>query len=288
MRANQEFKIEDPSYRVKHDDEIIVTLPPLKDVAITPENIPLDILYEDDALIVINKPAGMVVHPAPGHSGGTLVNALMAHCGKSLSGIGGERRPGIVHRLDKDTSGVMVACKHDKAHHYIAEQFASHGKDGRLQRRYQCFVWSSPVPAAGRIEASLARHSQHRTKIQVSQSPQARFAATQYKVLQKWGTPSIISLLECTLETGRTHQIRVHMAHLGHPVVGDRLYGSSQLTRVNTLPATVKTSAENLNRQALHAAHLGFEHPDTKIQMSFDAPLPEDMADLKRALEKHL
>ncbi len=159
MRANQEFKIEDPSYRVKHDDEIIVTLPPLKDVAIKAENMPLDILYEDDALVVINKPAGMVVHPAPGHHSGTLVNALMAHCGTSLSGIGGERRPGIVHRLDKDTSGVMVACKHDKAHHYLAEQFASHGKDGRLQRRYQCFVWSSPVPAAGRIDAALARHT---------------------------------------------------------------------------------------------------------------------------------
>ena len=207
VRGQLAHKIEDPSWRVKHDDEIILRLPPPTDTAIRGEAIALDVLYEDEAVIVINKPAGMVVHPAPGHAGGTLVNALIAHCGDSLSGIGGERRPGIVHRLDKDTSGVMVAAKTDTAHKALSEQFAAHGRDGRMQRRYQAFVWGAPLPATGRIEAALARHPHSRTKIHVSKSPQARFAATQYKRLAGWGAPPVVTLVECTLETGRTHQI---------------------------------------------------------------------------------
>ena len=287
VRDRLAHKIEDPSWRVKHDDEIILRLPPPRDTAIRGEAIALDVLYEDDAVIVLNKPAGMVVHPAPGHSAGTLVNALIAHCGDSLSGIGGEKRPGIVHRLDKDTSGVMVAAKTDAAHKALSDQFAAHGRDGRMQRQYQAFVWGAPLPATGRIEAALARHPHSRTKIHVSKSQQARFAATQYKRLGAGGlggTPPVVSLVECMLETGRTHQIRVHMAHIGHPVVADTLYGSGQMTRTNTLPDAVATAIEALGRQALHAAVLGFEHPETGEALRFTAPLPADMQALQVAL----
>ena len=235
-----------------------------------------DILFEDDSVIVINKAAGLVVHPAPGSPDGTLVNALLAHCGDSLSGIGGEKRPGIVHRLDKDTSGVMIAAKTDNAHNALVEQFASHGRDGRLQRRYQALVWGHVMPPVGRVEAALARHPTNRKKMAVSNHETARFAATYYTTLHNW-THVPISNLTCILETGRTHQIRVHMAHIGHPVIGDEMYGSSQRSRLNKLPEKTAATIAALGRQALHAELLGFEHPKTQEPMTFTAALPADM-----------
>ncbi len=287
IRNKHTQKIEDPAWRVKHDDEIILRLPPAEDTTHKGENIPLNVLYEDAALIVINKPSGMVVHPAPGHHSGTLVNALIAHCGDSLSGIGGQKRPGIVHRLDKDTSGVMVVAKTDTAHRALGEQFSAHGKDGRMQRSYFTFVWGRLLPVTGRVDAALSRHPHHRTKIHVSKNPKARFAVTHYKRLNMWGTPPVISLVECQLETGRTHQIRVHMAHIGHPIVSDALYGSSQITRLNTLAPAITQAIKAMSRQALHAISLGFEHPITHAPMSFTAPLPFDMARVQEALENH-
>ena len=276
IRQQQEHTIKDPSWRVKPEDDITLTLPPLRDSSIEPEDIALDILFEDDSIIVINKAAGLVVHPAPGNPGGTLVNALLAHCGDSLSGIGGEKRPGIVHRLDKDTSGVMIAAKTDNAHNALVEQFASHGRDGRLQRRYQALVWGHVMPPVGRVEAALARHPTNRKKMAVSNHETARFAATYYTTLHNW-THVPISNLTCILETGRTHQIRVHMAHIGHPVICDEMYGSSQQSRLNTLPEKTAATITALGRQALHAELLGFEHPETQEPMTFTAALPADM-----------
>ena len=276
IRQQQEHTIKDPSWRVKPEDDITLTLPPLKDSSVKPEDIALDILFEDDSVIVINKAAGLVVHPAPGSPDGTLVNALLAHCGNSLSGIGGEKRPGIVHRLDKDTSGVMIAAKTDNAHNALAEQFAAHGRDGRLQRRYQALVWGQVMPPVGRVEAALARHPTNRKKMTVSHHETARFAATDYTALHNW-THVPISNLTCILETGRTHQIRVHMAHIGHPVIGDEMYGSSQRSRLNKLPEKIAATIAALGRQALHAELLGFEHPKTQESMTFTAALPGDM-----------
>ncbi|EJW21474.1 hypothetical protein IMCC14465_12700 [alpha proteobacterium IMCC14465] len=275
-RQQQGHTIKDPSWRVKPEDDINLILPPLKDSSVKPENIALDILFEDDSVIVINKAAGLVVHPAPGSPDGTLVNALLAHCGDSLSGIGGEKRPGIVHRLDKDTSGVMIAAKTDNAHNALAAQFAAHGRDGRLQRRYQALVWGQLMPPIGRVEAALARHPANRKKMAVSRHESARFAATDYTALHNWKHVPITHLT-CMLETGRTHQIRVHMAHIGHPVIGDEMYGSGQRSRLNTLPEKTAATIAALGRQALHAELLGFEHPETKEAMAFTAPLPADM-----------
>ena len=290
MRATQNHTqshtIKDPSFRVKQDDEIIMALPPVQTADIKPQNIPLHVLYEDDSLIVINKPAGLVVHPAAGNPDGTLVNALMAHCGDSLSGIGGQKRPGIVHRLDKDTSGVMVAAKSDTAHNKLAKQFAAHGADGRLQRAYETFVWGCPHPAAGRIDAPLARHPRHRQKMHVTQHKSARNAATRYTKLADWGDPPLISQLRCELETGRTHQIRVHLANLGHPVIGDSLYGAGHAARLNKCPPPVAAAIAALGRQALHAALLGFEHPKTGEKMQFSAPFPDDIAGLHASLKE--
>lgn len=304
IRVPNRNKIKDPSYRVKQDDEIIISFPKLKETDIKPQNIPLDVLHEDDSLIVINKPAGLVVHPAPGNLDGTLVNALLAHCGDSLSGIGGEKRPGIVHRLDKDTSGVMVAAKTDAAHHSLSEQFAAHGADGRMKRAYEALVWGRPLPASGRIEAAIARHPHNRIKMHVTKHESARHAATRYTVLESWANgagaggagagagsagaknAAIISSVRCELETGRTHQIRVHMAHHGHVVIGDKVYGAGQASRLNKLPEPVAAAILALGRQALHAVLLGFEHPETGEAMAFSAPLPADMTALKTALKE--
>ena len=283
-RATQSQTIKDPSWRVKCDDEVYLDLPPPIDSRIKPQAIALDVIFEDDALIVINKPAGMVVHPAPGSPDGTLVNALLAHCGDTLSGIGGEKRPGIVHRLDKDTSGIMVVAKTDEAHHGLAEQFAAHGRDGRMQRLYQALVWGTPLPAAGTIDAALARSANNRKKIAVSTKPSARHAVTHYRRTDSYADGQV-SLVECRLETGRTHQIRVHMAHIGHPVLGDALYGSGMKSRSVHLSDTAAQTLTALARQALHAAALGFEHPVSGDTHFYEAPLPDDMRKLLQQLQ---
>ncbi|WP_428030978.1 RluA family pseudouridine synthase [Ancylobacter sp.] len=250
------------------------------------QDIPLDIVYEDEHLIVIDKPAGMVVHPAPGNADGTLVNALLYHCGDSLSGIGGVKRPGIVHRLDKDTSGLIVVAKNDRAHKRLAAQFADHGRTGPLERAYLAFVWGVPDLPSGTVDAPLARHPVARERIAVRTG--GRFAITHWQRLASYadtqGRP-IAALVECQLETGRTHQIRVHMAHVGHPLLGDSIYSGGQRTRAHRLGEPAGAALEALGRQALHAARLGFEHPATGEFLLFESELPADLARLQAALD---
>jgi 23S rRNA pseudouridine1911/1915/1917 synthase len=283
-RQNQTQSALDPSLRVKLDDEISLRVPPPVDTQLRGQDIALDILYEDASLIVLNKPAGMVVHPAPGNPDQTLVNALIAHCGETLSGIGGERRPGIVHRLDKDTSGVMVAAKTDKAHHGLSEQFAAHGRDGRMKRLYQAFVWGTIMPATGLIDAPIWRAPHNRKKMAVSKSEKARHAVTHYRHLGSY-VGGQVSHVQCQLETGRTHQIRVHMAHIGHPVLSDALYGSGMKTRAKHLSEGQRAALDALHRQALHAAALGFEHPESGETLYFEADLPADLQALADQLQ---
>ncbi|MGM9617974.1 RluA family pseudouridine synthase [Butyricicoccus sp.] len=233
-------------------DVITVELPEPKEVEIEPENIPLDIVYEDEDIIVVNKPKGMVVHPAPGNWSGTLVNALMYHCGDSLSGINGEIRPGIVHRIDKDTSGLLVVAKNDRAHQSLAEQIKVHSAG----RRYYAVVYGTPREQKGTVNAPIARHPVDRKKMAVLAG--GREAITHYEVLEQYAGYSYLTFL---LETGRTHQIRVHMAHIGHPIIGDPLYG----------PAKDKWK---LQGQCLHAGELTLMHPATGERMTFQAPLP--------------
>lgn len=264
-----------------------VFLPPVEDSSVKGENIALDIVYEDDDLIVIDKPAGLVVHPSAGHDDGTLVNALIAHCGESLSGIGGVKRPGIVHRLDKDTTGLLVVAKSDAAHQGLAEQFQSHGRDGRLHRSYLAFAWGRlPLPA-GTIEARLARSRANRMKIAVVRGVIGREATTHYEVLEVFpgeAPTGDISLVRLVLETGRTHQIRVHLAHIGHPVVGDPTYGAGFKTRIASVRANAKDLAGALMRQALHAERLQFDHPITGKKLNFYSKLPMDLERLGDAL----
>jgi len=268
-----------------------VDVPPVEATDVAGENLPLDIVYEDDDLVVVDKPAGLVVHPAAGHATGTLVNALIAHCGESLSGIGGVRRPGIVHRLDKDTSGLMVVAKNDAAHQALAAQFKSHGRDGRLRRSYTAFVWGKLPRPTGRIDATLGRSRANRTKIAVIRNAAGRTAVTHYRVVETFrGTRPAgdVSLLELVLETGRTHQIRVHLAHIGHPVLGDPVYGAGFKTRIAALGERPQSLAAALQRQALHASELQFEHPKIGKNMSFYSQLPDDMAALAEALRHAL
>lgn len=276
----------EPKRPVNSGERVLVTMPPPAPAEPAGEAIPLDIAYEDDAVIVINKPAGMVVHPAPGHLGGTLVNALIAHCGDSLSGIGGVRRPGIVHRLDRDTSGLLVVAKTDAAHKGLSAQFAAHGRDGLLEREYRALVWGVPSPAVGRIEAEIGRSSVNRQKMAVTPG-RGREAITHYRVEETYGPKEnpTASLLALHLETGRTHQIRVHLTKLGHPVIGDPTYGSGMATKAAKLAEPARSLVRAFPRQALHAAILGFEHPATGEPMRFEAPLPADMAALVEAFE---
>jgi 23S rRNA pseudouridine1911/1915/1917 synthase len=275
--------VSEPNYRLTAGETIILLAPPPLDADPEPQDIPLDILYEDDQLIVINKPVGMVVHPAPGSPDGTLVNALLFHCGDSLQGIGGVKRPGIVHRLDRDTSGVMVAAKTEKAHKHLSEQFADHGRTGPLHRAYLAFVWGTTETGKGTIEAPLGRDQNNRLKQAVRKD--GREAITHYFVEARFGGEGWdITRVQCHLETGRTHQIRVHMAHIGHPLVADTVYASGYATKINRLPADVAAPIIALGRQALHAAELGFEHPVTKEEMLFEAPLPPDLQALEDAL----
>jgi 23S rRNA pseudouridine1911/1915/1917 synthase len=265
-----------------------VSVPPAAPTDVAGEAILLDVVYEDDALIVIDKPAGLVVHPAAGHADGTLVNALIAHCGASLSGIGGVKRPGIVHRLDKDTSGLLVVAKTDAAHQSLAEQFKSHGLDGRLHRSYLAFVWGKLDRPKGTIEARLGRSRANRMKISVMRGETlGRAATTHYEVLETYAgsrPAGEVSLVRLTLETGRTHQIRVHLAHIGHPVLGDPIYGTGFKTRIAALKPDAEAVAKTLKRQALHAAELAFEHPITGKKLSFNSSLPLDLEMLAGAL----
>jgi 23S rRNA pseudouridine1911/1915/1917 synthase len=281
--------VSEPRAKVVPGAMVEVDVPAPEPAEPAAEAIALDILFEDDQLIVVNKPAGMVVHPGAGNWSGTLVNALIAHCGESLSGIGGVRRPGIVHRLDKDTSGVLVVAKTDHAHRELAAAFADHGRSGDLERAYQAVVWGTPPRKAGRIDAMLGRSGRDRTRQAVvgDTQPDARHAITHYIVRERFGAKpdatALASLLECRLETGRTHQIRVHMAHIGHPLVGDRDYGAAYLSKVNKLSEPLKGTVSGFRRQALHAWLLAFRHPTTHMSMRFEAPMPEDMAALLSA-----
>lgn len=279
--------IRDPGHRVRAGADVAIGVPPPEPARPQPQSIPLLILFEDKEIIVIDKPAGLVVHPAAGHRADTLVNALIAHCGDSLSGIGGERRPGIVHRLDKNTSGVMVIAKTDRAHQSLAAQFADHGRTGPLRRAYLAFVWGVPRDARGTIDKPVGRHPQARQKIAVR--PDGRNAITHWQVLEKYvdtsGNP-VASLLECRLETGRTHQIRVHLASISHPLIGDDVYGSGFRTKIALLPRDAGSAAAGLGRQALHAYLLGVDHPTSGKYIEFQAPLPDDLTALRVALGK--
>lgn len=260
--------IEEPSRKVKTGERFVVDIPEPESAAPRPQAIDLDILYEDDDLVVLNKPAGLVVHPAPGNPDSTLVNALLAHCGASLSGIGGVRRPGIVHRLDKDTSGVMVVAKNDAAHRGLAKLFAAHD----LTRIYQALVWGGPKDKAGTIEAAIGRHPVDRKRMAVRRHG-GRAAKTEFWVERRFGPPlaPIASLIGAKLGTGRTHQVRVHLAHLGCPVVGDPVYGRK--SRNASSPELLRS----FGRQALHAAILVFRHPRTGRPMHFATELPQDI-----------
>ena len=285
--ASKGRAVGDIGHRVKADDVYELVVPAPEKPAPQGQAMPLSIVYEDAHLIVIDKPAGIAVHPGPGHATGTLVNALIAHCGESLSGIGGVRRPGIVHRLDKDTTGLLVVAKTDRAHAGLAEQFASHGADGRLARRYQAIVWGVPDRSRGTIDAALARSASNRTKIAVVRTDAGRHAVTHYRLLATYGTvpkKPAASLLELTLETGRTHQIRVHLAHIGHPLLGDTAYGAGFKASARHLAPSAQLALESLGRQALHATELAFVHPVTGKRLHFESALPADMAALAAAL----
>jgi 23S rRNA pseudouridine1911/1915/1917 synthase len=283
-------KILQPDYRVKPDEVFTIEIPEAAPAEPEPEAIPLDILYEDDALVVIDKPAGLVVHPAAGNWSGTLVNALIAHCGDSLSGIGGIRRPGIVHRLDKDTTGVMVVAKTDAAHQGLSAQFADHGREGPLTREYRALVWGKPRPLKGTIETHIGRHPTHRLKMAVARND-GKHAVTTYQVVRSFPeggknkAEAVASLLECHLKTGRTHQIRVHLSHIGHPIIGDDLYGSGFRSKTRTLQEDARSAIMRLTRQALHAAVLGFVHPISQTFMRFESDLPHDMREVVEALK---
>ncbi|MGI6206177.1 MAG: RluA family pseudouridine synthase [Anaerovoracaceae bacterium] len=243
------------NYKVRTGDRFVVTVPEPETIDAEPENIPLDIVYEDDDLLVVNKPRGMVVHPAPGNHSGTLVNALMYHCGGSLSTINGVIRPGIVHRIDKDTSGLLVVAKSDAAHEGLAEQFAVHS----IIRNYRAVVYNNIKEDEGTIDANIGRSSRDRKKMAVVPRGKGRRAVTHYRVLERAGA---FTYIECVLETGRTHQIRVHMADAGHPLLGDPVYGP-------------KKRAFGIEGQVLHAKVLGFVHPITGELLKFDSELPD-------------
>ncbi|MCB4771975.1 RluA family pseudouridine synthase [Ancylobacter sp. Lp-2] len=273
------------STRVAAGTHFVLTLPPPEPAEPIAQAIPLAIVYEDDDLIVVDKPAGMVVHPAPGNPDGTLVNALLYHCGDSLSGVGGVRRPGIVHRLDKETSGLLVVAKNDRSHRALAEQFADHGRTGPLERLYVAFAWGVPEQPRGTVDAPLARHPVSRERIAVRAG--GRFAITHWERTASYddaeGRP-VASRIECRLETGRTHQIRVHLGHIGHPLLGDALYGQGFRTKAGRLTEPARSALEALSGQALHAARLGFAHPVSGKVMRFESPLRPDLARLEAAL----
>ena len=257
----------DPAKKVAAGDSFVVTVPPPRPSETQAQDIPLRIVFEDDHLLIVDKPAGLVVHPAAGNLDGTLVNALLHHCAGRLSGIGGVARPGIVHRIDKDTSGLLVVAKTDPTHEGLSRQFAAH----TVERRYTAVVAGVPAPPAGRIEGALARSSANRQKMAIVPDGRGKHAVTHFRTVKPLFKSAQI---ECRLETGRTHQIRVHMASIGHPLLGDPFYGGA---KGNQLPVLDEL---NFRRQALHAATLGFIHPVTQENLSFVSPLPVDIVDL--------
>ena len=290
--------IRDPGHRVNSGAAVQIDIPPPAAAKPEPEPIPLNVVYEDADIIVIDKPKNLVVHPAAGNWTGTLVNALIAHCGESLSGIGGERRPGIVHRLDKDTTGLMVVAKSDRAHRALAAQFADHGRSGEpFERAYLAFVWGAPDRPRGTIDRPIDRHPQARDRMAVRQG--GREAITHWEVLERYGTADgpraaagrstrprepVASLLLCRLETGRTHQIRVHLASIGHPLLGDEVYGTGFRTKSVLLPQQAQGALKALGRQALHAHTFLVKHPKSAEILRFRSELPPDLARLRREL----
>ncbi|MEO1292283.1 MAG: RluA family pseudouridine synthase [Pseudomonadota bacterium] len=297
--ADQPEPVREPKTRVREGEVWQIVLPPIRPATPQPEPISLSVIYEDAHLIVIDKPVGMAVHPAPGSETGTLVNALLSHCGDTLSGIGGEARPGIVHRIDKDTSGLLVVAKTDQAHQGLAAQFAAHD----LERRYRAFVWGAPdrgdprlrgLPGVrwdeegGRIETDIGRHRSDRKRMAVLSKGSGRRAVTWFETLERFGPPSrpIAGMIECRLETGRTHQIRVHMAHIGHPLIGDPVYGRPRAVSEAVMTEEGRAFLAAFPRQALHAATLGFEHPVTGELMQFESPLPSDLNALHQVLHE--
>lgn len=270
--------IEDAKYRVKPDQVFAVKIPKAEPSQMQPADIPLDIVFEDEHMLVINKPAGLTVHPGAGNHQDTLANALLAHCGDSLSGIGGVERPGIVHRIDKDTSGLLVVAKHDVAHRHLSEQLAAR----TLKRQYVAICWGVPNVREGVIEANIGRSQRDRKKMAVVKEG-GKTATTHYKVTRRFG--ELASLVECELETGRTHQIRVHMTHLGHPLIGDVTYGSSHAKFLRQCDGALHDFIkEGFKRQALHAARLRLIHPKTEESMAFEAPLPAELSQLVELL----
>jgi len=287
--------VTDPRHRIAEGSMVAVTVALAQESHIAGEDIALDVVFEDDDLIVVNKPSGMVVHPAPGTPGGTLVNALIHHCGDTLSGVGGMKRPGIVHRIDKDTTGLLVAAKSDRAHHHLADQFAAH----TVQRRYLAVCYGLPDQSDPRlrgikgtsfepgnilkIQTFLGRHRTDRQRQAVSFAS-GRHAVTRTRILGALGAPACAALVECWLETGRTHQIRVHMAHCGHALVGDPVYGGRRKLSPKAIGEAGVAAVAAFPRQALHAASLGFEHPVSGVMLHFEAEIPSDMRGLLRAL----
>lgn len=265
QKVSADHKAVKANHKVLPGQEIIIEIPDAEPLDIQPENIPLDILYEDPYLLVVNKPKGMVVHPAAGHTGGTLVNAVMAHCGENLSGINGVLRPGIVHRIDKDTTGALLVCKTDEVHRDLAAQLKEHS----IKRRYRAIVRGNLKEDTGTIEGPIGRHPTDRKKMAVNYK-NGKAAVTHYKVLERFGQYTYV---ECRLETGRTHQIRVHMSSIGHPLLGDTVYGAGK-------------DSFHLEGQTLHAMILGFVHPVTHEYMEFSAPLPEYFLKLLEKLRK--
>jgi 23S rRNA pseudouridine1911/1915/1917 synthase len=266
--------LRDPALKVRAGQAFVVVLPAAEDAVPAAQPIALDVRFEDAHLIVVDKPAGMVVHPAPGNPEGTLVNALLAHCGASLAGIGGVKRPGIVHRLDKDTSGLIVAAKTEAAHQALSRDFAGR----RIERSYLAIVWGVPAPPAGEIAANIGRSPVNRKKMAVVGTGRGKPAVTRYRVLRGFG--AVAALVECRLSTGRTHQIRVHLAHIGHPLIGDPVYGGRAGRTAR------HAGIADFPRQALHANRLGFTHPQSGEQLRFESPLPADMAELVHSLER--
>ena len=272
------------SYKALVGDRIEFTLPELEEALPQPENIALDIIFADDDLLVINKHVGLVVHPGAGNPDGTLVNALLHHCGDSLSGIGGVKRPGIVHRLDKDTSGLLVVAKHDKAHQFLSDQLA----DRSLSRLYKAIVWKVPTPLKGSIDRPIGRHKTNRQKMTIG-GVGARDARTHYHVREEFGD-GVMSFVDCKLESGRTHQIRVHMMHIRHPLIGDEMYGLPQQEQIALLKRggydqNTAKAVLHFGRQALHSAEIRFIHPQNQEEMSFSAPSPDDMLNLYNLLK---
>ncbi|WP_417712848.1 RluA family pseudouridine synthase [Pseudophaeobacter arcticus] len=287
--------VQDAKARVAEGALICITVEEAEDSHIGPEDIALDVIFEDDDLIVINKPAGMVVHPAPGTPSGTLVNALLHHCGDNLSGVGGVKRPGIVHRIDKETSGLLVVAKSDVAHQGLALQFEKH----TVERYYRAICYGVPDANDPRLRGvkgtsfepgnilklttQLARHKFDRQR-QAVLFQGGRHAVTRARIVEPFGQPPVAALIECWLETGRTHQIRVHMTHAGHSLVGDPTYGGKRKLAAKSLAPAAIAAVQSFPRQALHAAVLGFVHPVSGEEMRFEAPLPQDMSDLIEAL----